>query len=120
LTDPERFISLIDERGRELVCIESQTSLTAEQREALSRALARTEFLPVIERVLSVAADTTQSAWSVETDRGPAEFVVGQEGDVRAINDDRFLVIDKQGVRYLIRSLSKLDRNSQKLMGRFA
>jgi sarcosine oxidase gamma subunit len=86
----------------------------------LQRALAQTEFLPVIERVVAISADTTHSSWHVQTDRGPAQFVVDQESDVRPISDDRFLVIDKQGVRYLIRALSALDRQSQRLVSRFA
>jgi ATP-binding cassette, subfamily B, bacterial len=120
LTDPERFVSLLDERGRELLCIESLDGLSPAQVAALNHALAQTEFLPVIERVDSIAADTTQSSWSVQTDRGPAQFIVSQEGDVRPISDDRFLVVDKQGVRYLIRALSGLDRQSQRLVSRFA
>lgn len=120
LTDPDRFVSLLDEKGRELVCIESPADLSSAQREALQRALAQTEFLPVIERVVAISADTTHSSWHVQTDRGPAQFVVDQESDVRPISDDRFLVIDKQGVRYLIRALSALDRQSQRLVSRFA
>jgi hypothetical protein len=90
------------------------------QAKALTLALGHAEFLPVIERVNSIAADTTHASWSVETDRGPAQFTVSQEGDVRALSDDRFLIIDKRGVRYLIRALSELDRQSQRLVGRYA
>jgi hypothetical protein len=74
----------------------------------------------VITRVLDVQADTTQSEWSVATDRGAARFVVTQEENIRALGDSRLLIIDKQGVRYLVPALEQLDRHSQRLLSRFA
>jgi ATP-binding cassette subfamily B protein len=120
LSNPSGFISVLDERGRELCCIETLSQLQPDQLPVLEQALSRSEFLPVIQRVDSIRADTTQSRWRVETDRGMAEFVVHQEEDVRQLVGNRFLIIDRRGVRYLIENVAELDKQSQRLIGRFA
>ncbi|MGC4092614.1 MAG: DUF1854 domain-containing protein [Polyangiaceae bacterium] len=74
LTNPEHFVSLVDEQGRERVCIESLSELTTAARTALENALAASEFLPAVERIVHVKTAATRSEWQVETDSRPARI----------------------------------------------
>jgi hypothetical protein len=55
----------------------------------------------------------------VDTDRGPFEFVLKGEEDIRRLSGGAMLVVDSHGVQFLIRDLFAMDRHSKKLMDRF-
>ncbi len=115
LTDAERFISLVDARGREPVCLEAPSALSSTSRAALDSALAASELLPRVERIESMREEATQSTWRVVTDRGPRDFVVEQEDHIRRLADGRHLITDRHGMRYLLPRLEQLDAASRKL-----
>ena len=73
ISDPDRWISICDPQGRELAFVEDLNALRAETRSLLERDLARREFVPLIQRILSVPADTEPTQWEVQTDRGTTE-----------------------------------------------
>ena len=85
----------------------------------MERDLARREFVPLIRRILSVPADTEPTQWEVETDRGTTHFMLNTSDDVRRLSADRALVIDSQGVRYLVDDLSQLDATSRRILERY-
>jgi ATP-binding cassette, subfamily B, bacterial len=120
LSDPERFICLLDEQGRELACIESLEALSAESRSALERALAATELLPQVQQIEAVKEEATQSSWQVVTDRGPRTFVVEQEDHIRQLADGRHLITDSFGMRYLVPRPEDLDPKSRRLLSPFS
>jgi hypothetical protein len=120
LTDAARFISLIDARGHELVCLENPGELPSASREALESALAASELLPRVERIESMREEATQSTWRVVTDRGPRDFVVEQEDHIRRLADGRHLITDRHGMRYLLPRLEQLDAASRKLFSPFS
>ena len=55
----------------------------------------------------------------MDTDRGPAQFVLKGEEDIRRLGRDVLLVLDSHGVQFLIRQPQSLDRHSRKLLDRF-
>jgi ATP-binding cassette subfamily B protein len=120
LTDPERFICLVDPRGHELCCLETSSSLSAESRQALSSALAASELLPGVRQIERILAEATQSTWQVITDRGARSFVVEQEDHIRRLHDGRHLITDAHGMRYLVPRPEELDAKSRKLFAQFA
>ena len=120
LTDPERFVCLVDPRGRELCCLESSSLLSAESQQALSSALAATELLPAVQRIEGILAEATQSTWQVVTDRGTRSFIVEQEDHIRRLADGRHLITDAHGMRYLVPRSEELDVKSRKLLSAFA
>jgi len=120
LTEPERFIGLVDPRGRELCCLESASALPATSRQALERSLAASELLPRVERIEAVLEAATQSTWSVVTDRGARDFVVEQEDHIRRLADGRHLITDSHGMRYLIPKPEALDAKSRKILSAFS
>src|SRR5687768_9991781 len=102
-TDAGRWISILDARGRELVLVEDPQTLAPAMRELLERELTQREFIPEIQRILYVSSIMEPCDWEVITDRGPTRFVLKSEDDVRRLGPHSGLVIDAQGVRYLIR-----------------
>jgi ATP-binding cassette subfamily B protein len=120
LSDPERFVCLIDERGRERACIEEASELDPGSRQALSEALRRSEFLPNIERIEHVQVEATRSEWQVSTDRGQRRFVVEQEDHIRKLEDGRHVITDSHGMRYLVPVPERLDAASRRWLSRFS
>jgi hypothetical protein len=81
--------------------------------------LASREFVPEIQRLKKVSTFSTPSIWSVDTDRGPADFVLKTEEDIRRLGPTRLLITGAQGVQFLVRDWARLDRQSRRLLERF-
>ncbi len=118
-SDPYHWVSLRDSDGRELVCIENVASLEPQSQAVLHAALARREFVPIIERVKNTSTSSAACEWEVITDRGPTRFTVNSEDDVRLFSDGRMLITDAQGIRYLIPDAHLLDANSRRALVRY-
>ncbi len=116
MSDPDRWISVCDADGRELMVIDDLTTLSPELRHAVERNLSRREFVPTIRRILSVPADTEPAEWDVETDRGRTQFLVNSGDDVRRLYGHRALIIDSQGIRYVIDDMRRLDPASKRIL----
>ncbi|MGD9635883.1 MAG: DUF1854 domain-containing protein [Pirellulales bacterium] len=116
LTDPERWISICDRSGRELVSIVDLDELAPESRQVLRQVLSRREFLPVIRRIAYISSYSEPCDWHVETDRGPTSFVLTSEDHVRRLGANQVSVTDSNGVRYLIDDVAGLDRKSRRVV----
>ena len=120
LSHPEGFVSLLGSRGRDRACLDDPTSLDPASRQALASALAQSEFLPRVDRILRVSHKGTWSRWQVVTDRGKQTFIVDQEDNIRRLDDGRHLITDSLGMRYLVPEAEKLDHHSRRCLGRYA
>jgi hypothetical protein len=116
LSEPNRFISICNAAGREIVAIDDLATLPDDLRRMLTKELDRREFLPVIVKIHHVTLDAEPTEWTVDTDRGPTKFLVDGSDAVRPIGHNRFLINDMQGVRYLVNDARKLDAHSRKLL----
>lgn len=85
LTDPQRSIALVGERGKEQLLLPDLAWLPDSARSVLERELAETEFSPVIQQIVSISAPSPPSEWLVETDRGRVQFLWESEDDLRQI-----------------------------------
>ncbi len=119
ISDPEHWISLCDPNGREIVQIRDLNELSAEQRTLLLSELTRREFVPVIRRIESISSLAEPCEWFVETDRGPTSFVLNSDEHVRKLGQDRALILDSHGLRYLVPDAKQLDAHSRRLLSRY-
>ena len=119
ISDPDRWIAICDSEGRELVSVEDLALLAADVRRVLEEDLARREFVPLVRRILNVPPDAEPTAWEIETDRGNTRFVLNSPEDVRRLGGHRALVIDSQGIRYLIDDIRQLDPASRRILDRY-
>ena len=119
ISAPGQGVSVLDAEGHELAWFESLDRLPSPLQAAFTQALREREFLPEIQRLVSISSPITPSQWEVQTDRGTTRFMLKGEEDIRRLNARCLLVSDADGVQYLIRDLSALDRGSRKLLDRF-
>jgi uncharacterized protein DUF1854 len=113
---PEQWISLRGPGGVELACIEDPRSLALDVQQLLSEELSRREFVPIIHRIVRVSGNSEPCEWQVETDRGPTQFVLKSEEDVRRIGDHQILIVDAHGTRYQIPDLKAVDTKSRRII----
>ncbi|MDE2381787.1 MAG: DUF1854 domain-containing protein [Xanthomonadaceae bacterium] len=116
---PDEGVSLVGHDGHELVWVPRLSALDASRKAIIEAELAQREFMPVIERIVSVSSFVTPSQWTVATNRGETTFTLKAEDDIRRISTTTLLIADSHGVHYLIQDLAALDRNSKKLLDRF-
>ena len=119
ISDPEHWISLCDPNGKEVVHVRDLNELPVEQRELLLSELTRREFVPVIRRIESISSLAEPCEWFVETDRGPTSFVLNSDEHVRKLGQDRALILDSNGLRYLVPDAKQLDAHSRRLLSRY-
>lgn len=119
LTDPDRWISIFDSDGQEVVSIDSIAALSEETRALLLAELSEREFMPVVKRIVSVSSEHLPCDWVVETSRGPTTFVLDSEDHLRKLEGNRVIITDSHGVRYEIPDRQALDAGSQRLLRKF-
>ena len=113
VTSPHEGISILSEDQDELLCIGTISELPAEYRDLLQSELSLREFVPVIQRVLSVSGKTEPCEWGVDTNHGRTTFVLKSEEDVHRISTQTVNILDANGMRYRVENLNALDRKSK-------
>lgn len=118
---PDEGLSLVAVDGRELLWLPQLSALDDAPRQLLQAALAEREFVPSIQRIVSVSTFSTPSIWQVETDRGPTELVLKAEEDIRRLPGVQaaLLITSGHGIVFRLPSLRDLDRHSRRLIERF-
>jgi hypothetical protein len=117
---PDDGISLVSLDGEEVAWIDRLQELHQPARDLIQEELATREFMPVIEKIVSVSSFSTPCTWKVETDRGNTEFVLRGDEDIRRIGSDgALLVADAHGIQFLIRDHLALGASSRKILDRF-
>ncbi len=116
LTDPNKWIVLVDRQGREVTTITNPKDLDAASAELLAEELKCREFVPQIDRILWISGNSEPCQWRVSTDRGITEFVLNDEKDIRRLGAHGVLIIDAHGIRYLIPDDRQLDRYSRRVV----
>ena len=117
---PGEGLSLVGSDGHELAWIDRLADLPAPVRTLIEEDLAVREFVPTIQRILSVSSFSTPSTWQVETDRGPSRLVLKAEEDIRRLaGRTRLLIAGSDGLQFLVPDSTALDRHSRRLLERF-
>jgi hypothetical protein len=116
---PDAGVALMDADGHEIVWIEALAQLDPALRSQMLQALNEREFLPEIIQLTDVSSFATPCTWSVVTDRGVTQFLLKGEEDIRRLTGTVLLVNDVNGVQFMIRDLTAMDKHSRKLLDRF-
>lgn len=119
ITSPERGLSLVSSDGHELAWIDSLDQIDAPTRRLIEEELASREFMPEIQRIISVSTFATPSDWTVQTSRGTTTFTLKGEEDIRRLAAPALLIADSHGIQFLIRDQKALDKHSRKILDRF-
>ena len=116
---PNESIAIVDRDGHELVWLDSLDQATPSNQLLINEELASREFMPVLTGIENVSTFATPSTWTVKTNRGPTQFILRGEEDIRRVNKTMYLVSDNHGVQYLIQDIQALDKHSLRLLDRF-
>jgi hypothetical protein len=119
ITEPGAGISIMDQSGKELYWFNSLAAIPEGELALIEQELATREFMPVIERITKVSTFATPSIWDIETDRGPTRIRLKGEEDIRRIAGNILLIADSNGLQFLIKDSTQLDKVSKKLLDRF-
>jgi hypothetical protein len=119
ISHPQEAIAIVDRDGHELVWLDNLDQVNAENKKLIQEELASREFMPVLTRINQVSTFATPSTWQVETNRGPTEFILRGEENIRRVNKVMYLISDTHGVQYLIQDIQVLDKHSRRLLDRF-
>lgn len=112
-TRPDCFIELRSEAGDLLGFIRSLGGVEPESAAAAAASARLGRFVPRIVRVLSIKGRGQMRRWSVETDRGGAEFSVrGRRQNMEEAAGGEHIVTDTEGNRYRIPAVPELDARS--------
>jgi hypothetical protein len=119
LSDSQRWISICNVEGVEVLWIEDLADVLPDQRKILEEEFHRREFMPMIQRIVNVSSNTDPSRWEVETDRGRTEFLLKSEDDVRRVGPRGAILVDSAGMRYLVPDTRGLDSASRRVLERY-
>jgi ABC-type glutathione transport system ATPase component len=119
LSDPEHYVSFLNDRGEEICMIRDPADLDETSRQILREELARRYMTASVERIYSVHSELSISYFDVQTNRGRREFVVQNiHESTRWLGEGRLLLIDVDGNRFEIPMLDALDKRSARLITR--
>jgi Domain of unknown function (DUF1854) len=119
ITAPGVGIGIMDQSGKELYWYPEVAKIAEAEMVLIQEELAAREFMPVIEKITKVSTFATPSIWDIETDRGPTRIRLKGEEDIRRIAGNTLLIADSNGLQFLIKDATQLDKLSKKLLDRF-
>ncbi len=117
LSRPNRYLSLMDEKGKEIVMIADPSLLPTPARDIVEQEIRRRYLSGVIDKVLSATTEFGATYWLVETSRGQREFVTQSlQENAQWLGEGHLLLIDVDGNRFEIQNINGMDKQSQTLI----
>lgn len=117
---PQDGIALVNLDGKEVAWIAHLAAVAEPARTLIADELSTREFMPVLQRIVSVSNFSTPCTWTVETDRGTTAFVLRGDEEIRHVGAaGSLLVADSHGIQYLVPDHLALDAHSKKILDRF-
>ena len=114
-SNPDQFVSLMDELGHEIGIIENPKKLDAASRNLLEAELKAIYFVPAISAITSVVSKGTGSQWTVDTDDGEYTFRIMGRDALKGNEPPAIEITDQNGKRYKIDNYWDLDAESRDL-----
>jgi hypothetical protein len=115
-SDADRFVSIRNKEGKEVLLIEDLAQLPPALAEKIRTSLGQSTLIPHITRITDLQTQFGYQSWTVETSGGPRSFRVQEREDVRFLPDGRLTVKDADGNLYELPPVENLDPRSQKLL----
>ena len=127
LSEPDRWLVLLDGARHQIGVIEDPTPLAAETRALLEEELDLRYLTPHVQAVRAITEDTADggswspaTVWELETDRGPVHLRLPNLTDhLRPLGPGRYLLVDRDGRRAEFTAVHDLDPHSRAILSRF-
>lgn len=112
---PNKYLSLLDGKDREIVMLEDGLKgLADNERKILEAELNKRYLTSQITKVIEARTVFASAYWTVETDRGPREFVTqSMHENAQWHSPTHLVLVDVDGNRYEFRDISALDAESK-------
>jgi len=121
LSEPEAWLSVLDEKGVEIGIIRYLCELDKESQSCLRVELRRRYHVARICRILACRERYDVVEWEVETDRGTKTILLRDvRNNIQQRGPNRFVVTDVDGNRYDIPDVSALDVRSRLILERYS
>src|SRR5438552_1561799 len=114
LSQPGKNLALLDGKGDEIMLVSDPADLGAESLAAVNLELHRRYLTATVQSITHAKVEYGATYWSVDSDRGPRDFVTQslQENAIW-LSDVHLLLLDVDGNRFEIPDVSALDENSR-------
>lgn len=112
-----KYITLLDEEGKEHAIIRDVDTLSPESAEVIKECLREYYMIPKITGLLDRTEKYGVLKWTVQTDRGVRELRIrNRNSDIKQLYDGRILVRDSNDNRYEIIDYRNMDKESLRLL----
>ena len=113
-TDPDHYITLIEDGKKETAVIRDISELLGESKEAILGCFEEIYMIPNITRVYNCDTSFGALTFKGDTDRGgPITFRIrNSNSDIKMLSDIRMVIRDSDDNRYEIKDITKLDKKS--------
>lgn len=116
---PMEYISVADGENKEIAILKSLEDLSPAQRTIVTEELKKRYFCPEILEVKSVKDKMGYVYMELRLSTGAGEFetscaIKDVNRNIRMLDENRLLIFDVDGNRYLVKSLSELDKKSMR------
>ena len=102
ITDIIRYITLLDEKEKEIALIKEMSDLNEESAKAVNDCFKDFYMIPKITAVLEVNDKFGVLKWKVMTDRGEISFSIrNRHSDIKVLGKKRLFIRDSNDNRYL-------------------
>ena len=117
-TNTQQYITLLNEKEKEVALIKELKDLDSDSRKALEACFTEYYMIPKISRVLHVDDKFGALKMTVMTDRGEISFRIrNRHSDIKMLHrNGRVLIRDSDDNRYEIPCFEDLDRHSKHLL----
>ena len=117
LNNPDEFISVTDTENKEIGIIQSIKELDSLQAEIVGNELAKRYYCPEILKITSVKEKMGYVYFDVNIKGKSRNFAVKDVSrNIRQLNDQRIIIFDVDGNRYLIEDAAAMDKKSLRLL----
>jgi len=118
LSRPGQYLALLDGKDKEIaLLVEPKEKLDAASWQAVQDELRVRYLTAVVQSVSSARQEFGATYWSVQSDRGPRDFVTQNlQENAQWLGDDHLLLIDVDGNRFEIPSVRALDERSRHMV----
>lgn len=112
-----KYITLLDENGKEQAIIRNVDVLMPDSKNVIKECLQEYYLVPKILKLIDINEKLGMLKWTVETDRGTHTFEIrNRHSDIKMLYDGRVLVKDSNDNRYEITDYKSLDKHSLSLL----
>ena len=121
ITDTEHYISLLDDKEKEVALIRDTSDLDEASRQVLEYCFREYYMIPKISQVLEIHDKFGVLEFKVMSDRGEISFRIrNRHSDIKNLNGTgRIVIRDSNDNRYEIPDLNQLDRKSRGLIDEY-